>query len=107
MVPKKRHIDGTGYPLGLSGDQVPLGARILAIAGSFDAMTSDRSCRRACSVEVARAEIIRSAGTQCDPRIVDTFLGLSVEELTRLAGRQLQAGDSRPALVVVPAGATP
>ena len=82
-LPVVRHhherYDGSGYPDGLSGEQVPLGARIFAVADTFDAMTSDRPYRRACSVELARAEIARCAGTQFDPQVVDAFLGLSIE----------------------------
>ena len=71
--------DGTGYPLGLKGEQIPLGARIFAVADAFDAMTFDRPYSRAISLEAARREIERSAGTHFDPRVVQTFLGLPLE----------------------------
>jgi putative nucleotidyltransferase with HDIG domain len=67
-------IDGKGYPNGLAGDAIPLGARIFVIADTFDAMTSDRPYRRALPAEVAREEIIRCSGTQFDPRCVQAFL---------------------------------
>ena len=67
-------FDGSGYPRALSGEQIPLGARIFAIADALDAMTSDRPYRKAISFGDARVEIARGAGTQFDPYIVDVFL---------------------------------
>lgn len=70
-------FDGKGYPDGLKGDEIPLGARILAVADSYDAMTSPRPYRPfPLSHEEAIDEIKRNAGTQFDPRIVDLFLKL-------------------------------
>ena len=71
-------FDGTGYPRGLSGDQIPLGARIFAIADTLDAMTSDRPYRNGATVQAATAEIARCAGTQFDPAIVDVFLAVPI-----------------------------
>jgi putative nucleotidyltransferase with HDIG domain len=68
--------DGNGYPRGLKGDEIPLGARIFAITDTIDAITSDRPYRKARSYDVARAEVERCAGTQFDPRIVEVFMGL-------------------------------
>ena len=68
--------DGNGYPDRLRGEEIPLGARVFAIADSFDAMTSDRPYRRAMSVEAACGEITRCRGTQFDPAIVDAFARL-------------------------------
>jgi diguanylate cyclase (GGDEF)-like protein/putative nucleotidyltransferase with HDIG domain len=62
--------DGAGYPDGLHGDRIPLGARIIFVADSFDAMTSDRVYRESISVEDALVELERCAGTQFDPRVV-------------------------------------
>jgi putative nucleotidyltransferase with HDIG domain len=67
-------FDGKGYPRGLAGEEIPLGARIFVLADTFDAMTSDRPYRRALPPEVAREEIIRCSGTQFDPRCVQAFL---------------------------------
>ena len=65
--------DGTGYPDRLRGEEIPLGARIFAVADSFDAMTSDRPYRRAMSVGAACEEIVRCSGTQFEPSVVDAF----------------------------------
>jgi HD-GYP domain-containing protein (c-di-GMP phosphodiesterase class II) len=76
-------IDGAGYPDGLAGDKIPLEARILFVADSFEAMTSNRPYRAGMSVEDAVAELRRRAGTQFDPRVVDTLTGLIArDELT-------------------------
>lgn len=66
--------DGRGYPLGLAGEAIPLGARIFAVADAFDAMTSDRPYRRALTRKAAIAEIARCSGSQFDPKVVDAFL---------------------------------
>lgn len=63
-----------GYPAGLSGEQIPLGARIIAVADAFDAMTSDREYRRALPVASGIEELYRERGRQFDPRVVDVFL---------------------------------
>jgi putative nucleotidyltransferase with HDIG domain len=68
--------DGTGYPHGLAGDAIPVGARILAVADAFDAITSDRPYRKRASVEEALLEIERNAGRQFDTRIVRVFASL-------------------------------
>jgi response regulator RpfG family c-di-GMP phosphodiesterase len=65
--------DGRGYPLGLKGNDVPLIARIIAVADTYDAMTSDRAYRRALPHEVAVAEIERCATTQFDPEVSHSF----------------------------------
>ena len=68
--------DGNGYPRGLRGEEIPLGARIFAVADTLDAITSDRPYRKARTYAVAREEISRCAGTQFDPNVVDVYLGL-------------------------------
>ncbi|HEY5145349.1 MAG TPA: HD domain-containing phosphohydrolase [Polyangiaceae bacterium] len=82
--------DGRGYPLGLKGNGVPLIARIIAVADTYDAMTSDRAYRRALPHEVAVGEIERCSGTQFDPEVAHSFTsGLEVflEELAAKGGR--------------------
>ncbi len=67
-------VDGKGYPAGLKGDEIPLGARILAVADTFDAMTSDRPYRKGLPPEAAYEEIDRCAGAQFDPEVARVFL---------------------------------
>jgi putative nucleotidyltransferase with HDIG domain len=69
-------FDGRGYPDGLMGQQIPLGARILAVADMYDAMTSDRPYRTALSIRMALAELERQANTQFDPDVVQAFLAI-------------------------------
>jgi response regulator RpfG family c-di-GMP phosphodiesterase len=66
-------FDGRGYPDGIKGGEIELGARIMAVADTFDAMTSDRSYRKARSVEEASVEIDRCRSSQFDPAVVDAF----------------------------------
>jgi putative nucleotidyltransferase with HDIG domain len=73
VLAHQEFFDGTGYPRGLKGDQIPLGARIFTIADSLDAMISDRPYRRALPMSHAREEIRRCSGTQFDPKVVDVF----------------------------------
>lgn len=79
--------DGTGYPRGLKGEEIPLGARIFAVADTLDAITSDRPYRKGRSVQVARAEIGRFAGTQFDPKVVEVFLSLPAETWEELRAK--------------------
>jgi HD-GYP domain-containing protein (c-di-GMP phosphodiesterase class II) len=68
--------DGTGYPRGLRGEDIPLGARIFALVDAFDAMTSDRPYRRALTFEQAVEQIARAASSQFDPEVVRCFIEL-------------------------------
>jgi putative two-component system response regulator len=72
-------FDGTGYPDGLAGDQIPLGARIIAISDSYDSMTSDRPYRKPLSNGEAKNELLKFAGKQFDPHIVSIFLDVLKE----------------------------
>ena len=69
-------FDGTGYPRGLKGEEIPLGARIFSIADTLDAMTSDRPYRARLPHSVARDEIIQWSGRQFDPEVVKVFLSM-------------------------------
>ncbi|MDD5423673.1 MAG: HD domain-containing protein [Candidatus Omnitrophica bacterium] len=75
-------FDGRGYPIGLKGDQIPLGTKIISIADAFDAMTSTRTYRKAMSKETACDEIEKCSGTQFDPAIVEE----AVHVLRNLSG---------------------
>lgn len=75
-------FDGKGYPQGLKGDEIPVAARIILIADTFDAMTSTRPYRKGLPYEVAFAELIQFSGTQFDPEIVRLFIeGMRKEAL--------------------------
>jgi HD-GYP domain-containing protein (c-di-GMP phosphodiesterase class II) len=76
--------DGAGYPYGLSGDEIPLEARILAVADAYEAMTADRVYRPSLGAETARAELKAGAGSQFDAQVVSAFV------------RALDVGRARP-----------
>jgi putative nucleotidyltransferase with HDIG domain len=78
-------VDGTGYPDGLKGEKIPLGARIITVADCFDSMVSERAYQRGRTMEEAIEELRRCCGTQFDPNIVEAFV-LSLET----------SGDPRP-----------
>jgi putative nucleotidyltransferase with HDIG domain len=99
----QERFDGKGYPRGLAGEEIPLGARIFAIADTLDAMTSDRPYRKGTSFESASQEIGRCAGGQFDPAIVEVFLRIPTdtwselrEEITRMSPAVLSARLCRP-----------
>jgi len=85
----ERH-DGSGYPRGLKAEKILLGARIFAVADSFDAITSDRPYRRASSFEAGRETIRRKAGELFDPRVVGVFLNIPAETWSTIAKDQRQ-----------------
>lgn len=68
------HYDGSGYPAGLAGEEIPLGGRIIAVVDAFDAMTSDRPYREALTPAEAIRTLREKSGTQFDPRVVSAFI---------------------------------
>jgi len=70
------HMDGSGYPDGLRGEEIPLGARIVAVADAYDALTTNRSYRTGCAPIEAIRELLRGAGTQFDPQVVGMLVRL-------------------------------
>jgi len=76
VLTHQERFDGTGYPQGLVGEEIPIGARIFAVADTLDAMTTDRPYRLALSFAEAKAEIIRESGKQFDPKVVSAFLAM-------------------------------
>ncbi len=68
------HYDGTGYPDGLAGEQIPVGARIIAISDAYDSMTSNRPYRKPLSNEEAKTELTKCSGKQFDPKLITIFL---------------------------------
>lgn len=83
--------DGSGYPTGLKGDQIPLAARILSVADAYDSMITDRPYRKRFSPEMAKAELRQYAGHQHDPAVVEAFLRVLVEKEQHLAAKQSDA----------------
>lgn len=86
LIPMIRHHherwDGSGYPDGLVGDQAPIGARIIAVADSFDAMTSERTYRKPLSFRDALKTVLRLSGTLLDPQVVKAFIEV-IEQLPK------------------------
>ncbi len=76
VLTHQERYDGTGYPQSLMGEEIPLGARIFAVADTLDAMTTDRPYRRALPFSAAREEIMRESGRQFDPEVVRVFLSI-------------------------------
>jgi putative nucleotidyltransferase with HDIG domain len=76
--------DGTGYPAGLKGDDIVIGARIFHVVDTLDAITSDRPYRKARGFADARAEVVRCRGSQFDPEVVDAFVQVPAEEWERI-----------------------
>jgi putative nucleotidyltransferase with HDIG domain len=70
--------DGTGYPDGLESDQIPLGARIIMVADAIDAMVTSRAYRDALSVDTAQQELVKNAGSQFDPQLVETAIEINL-----------------------------
>lgn len=85
IITHHERFDGRGYPRSLSGQQIPLGARIFAVADTLDAITSDRPYHRAASFESARETIRRLSGSHFDPNVVDIFLRILPETWPSLA----------------------
>jgi HD-GYP domain-containing protein (c-di-GMP phosphodiesterase class II) len=91
------HWDGSGYPDGLAGEQIPTEARIVMACDAFNAMTTSRSYRKALPRHVAVGELRRCSGTQFDPAVVDSLLRiLGREEPELLASRPHQVPKEAP-----------
>ncbi len=82
-------FDGKGYPNGLKGEEIPLGARIFAIADTLDAMTSDRPYRKALPFQAVVDELQRCSGSQFDPKMVEAFLAIPKHRWEEIAGKPL------------------
>jgi putative nucleotidyltransferase with HDIG domain len=92
VLSHQERFDGSGYPRGLGGDHIPVGARIFAIADALDAMSSDRPYRKSLGFARAIEEIARQSGTQFDPRVVEALLAIGqagIETIARLETRPL------------------
>ena len=84
------HYDGTGYPDGLAGEQIPVGARIIAISDAYDSMTSNRPYRKPLSGEEAKSELTKCSGKQFDPKLITIFLDVlkEMEEVFMMKNHQ-------------------
>jgi response regulator RpfG family c-di-GMP phosphodiesterase len=80
-------FDGTGYPEGLTGLSIPLGARLFSIADTLDSITANRCYRKGSDISVARAEILRMSGSQFEPRLVQLFQSIPDRELEEVRAR--------------------
>lgn len=92
--------DGSGYPVGLAGEGIPLLGRIVAVADVFDALTHERPYKRAWPTEQAIARIARGAGSQFDPRVVEAFLSLHGQTLATASPRPAGSPRAQPAPAV-------
>jgi putative nucleotidyltransferase with HDIG domain len=90
--------DGGGYPKGLKGEEIPLPARILAVADAFDAMTCERSYSKALPMATARIELVRGAGAQFDPDVVEAFLAVLDRGASAASAGLMASDDGRPHL---------
>jgi HD-GYP domain-containing protein (c-di-GMP phosphodiesterase class II) len=97
------NYDGSGYPDGLVGEDIPIGARIIMIADTIDAMTTDRPYRKALTLHRALEELKKHAGQQFDPRLVE--LVSKSPSIRRLLGPQLATGEVLPPSMQSPARA--
>lgn len=94
VLSHEERFDGSGYPRGLRGEQICLGARLFAVIDTLDAMTSDRAYRKALSFDQARAEILKMSGTQFDPVAVQAFLAEETTLRQMVAAKCMQLGDA-------------
>lgn len=96
------HYDGSGYPRGLRGQEIPLGARVFAVVDAFDAITSHRPYETAMGVDIARTRIEASSGTHFDPAVVEAFLTVPEEDWLTLARDVEAVGVDRKSLAAEP-----
>jgi putative nucleotidyltransferase with HDIG domain len=100
VLSHQEYFDGSGYPRGLRGEEIPLGARIFAVADALDAMISDRPYRKALSIRHAEEEIQRCSGTQFDPKVVEVFIKMPASlwsELRENIGTPYRLSQLKPA----------
>jgi putative nucleotidyltransferase with HDIG domain len=106
VLSHQEYFDGTGYPRKLKGEDIPLGARIFAVADALDAMISDRPYRKALPMSHARNEIRTCAGTQFDPEVVDVFMKMPDQlwmDLRENVGKPYQLSQLKATKETVPA----
>ena len=96
--------DGRGYPTGLSGEDIPLGSRIITVADSFDAMTAKRVYKDPMTREQAVEELLANKGTQFDPQVVDVFVRLLGDGFAAELGITDTSTDDTPEAVALGEG---
>ena len=94
VLSHEERFDGSGYPRGLRGEQICLGARLFAVIDTLDAITSDRPYRKAGSYDQASNEIVKMSGTQFDPLAVQAFMAEEVTLREMVAAKCMQSGDT-------------
>jgi HD-GYP domain-containing protein (c-di-GMP phosphodiesterase class II) len=99
--------DGNGYPHGLAGANIPLMGRLICLADCFDAMTSNRTYRKALPLEVALTEIRRCGGTQFDPGLTEAFLRIGAAKLRELVLPSQKMPEAPAAGLLTALGSTP
>lgn len=99
VLTHQERYDGTGYPQGLMGNEIPVGSRVFAVADTLDAMTSDRPYRRALPMAAARAEVQRESGRQFDPEVVRVYLSIPEQTWETI---RLEVASHRSAVRVMP-----
>ena len=97
------HFDGRGYPSGLAGEHIPIGARIFTVIDAFDALTTDRPYRNARPYAEALAEIIRCSGTQFDPAVVSAFRLVSEDTWRQIASAAVDSSPAKSLTIPAPA----
>ncbi|MCH7779368.1 MAG: HD domain-containing protein, partial [Acidobacteria bacterium] len=103
VLSHQERFDGSGYPRGLKGEEIPRGARVFAVVDTFDAMTSDRPYRKALSIDDACNEIKEWSGRQFDPAVAEAFLSLPVDswrEVRERVHREVTALDEQVKKVI-------
>lgn len=103
VLSHQERFDGSGYPRGLKGEEIPQGARVFAVVDTFDAMTSDRPYRKALSIDDACNEIKEWSGRQFDPAVAEAFLSLPVDswrEVRERVHREVTALDEQVKKVI-------
>ncbi len=109
VLSHQEYYDGTGYPRGLKGEDIPLGARIFAVADALDAMISDRPYRKALPMSHAREEVRTCAGTQFDPAVVNIFMKMPDQlwmELRENVGKPYQLSQLKSSKESTPASSS-
>lgn len=103
VLSHQERFDGSGYPRGLKGEEIPQGARVFAVVDTFDAMTSDRPYRKALSIDDACNEIKEWSGRQFDPAVAEAFLSLPADswrEVRERVHREVTALDEQVKKVI-------